>query len=144
MLPLAVTLLFTMPCTTALPGDCTDGLVPLDDLDSAFVYARAPGGPAHITYRLDASPYACWTFTCPAGAVLPGDSVWIVTSDFAGNRSCRSNVVIFGSTAAVEPQTASAPDRWYDVAGRRVEPPRMPGWYILRRGDAWRRVVVLR
>ena len=70
---------------------------------------------------------------------VPTDSiatVWVQTSDAAGNRSCESNYVGVNVTAGVPPAPfpTQPSAQWFDVAGRRIRPPGVPGVYFVRLG----------
>lgn len=144
LLVVSVVLRLTLPAFDAL-GGCEASLVPLRDLDSLFVYARARYATC------DSLVYA----RCVRGlegqevvldlAIEWPCSAWAVTSDIAGNRSCPSNVVGLNTPAAVEPRESPRDStEFFDVSGRRVRRPLPPGVYFRRRVGVVTKTVVLR
>lgn len=146
---LAATVRFTLP---ALDADTTGGAVlcaagprTCADLDSVFVWIETRGSrsprqilAANVRGR-EGQPFE---------AGVPDDSVatvWVVTQDIAGNRSCPSNHVGLNLVASVPPAAAAPALEWFDVAGRRLAAmPTAPGVYFWRRGRERGVRVVLR
>lgn len=144
LLVVAAVLRLTLPAFDAL-GCYEASPVPLRDLDSLFVFARARYADsdslvyARCVRGLEGQEVAfelAIEWTC---------SVWAVTSDLVGNRSCPSNFVGLNVPAAVEPgESARDSTEFFDVSGRRVRHPLPPGVYFRRRAGVVSKTVVLR
>ena len=119
----------TLPCVTSSN--------PNTDLESCFVMAQLRGSKtATVVARL----YVAGMQGQLDSVFIPIDapaSVWVYTTDHAGNRSCDSHVMGINvpPTLGVPPDaTTVARTQWFDVAGRRVAKPNAPGIYYWRRG----------
>lgn len=137
------TLFFTLPAYNAEgPGGCSPGLVPLSDLSRLEIR----GVPRWATYRdtLLYSEDAVDSEGTQKSVTLELDgvwSVWAVTLDAVGNRSCDSPFIGLGlPPTSVPVAPPSVTECCYDIAGRHVKPPLPPGIYFQYR----RRVVIVR
>lgn len=91
-----------------------------------------PGGPgAAYSFALDVPSSGLWKY-------------YVTTVSPEGGRSCPSNVVSGGVDLTGVKESKSLKTEWFDVAGRRVERPDRPGWYMRRRGNERRAFVVYR
>jgi hypothetical protein len=151
---LAVSLTFTLPDSNAAQDPvgravCSSGSFLLSDLDSVYLCVQSAAHPLpYIAQRLSVRGQegrSC-TMMVPDADTLLGQA-WVVTRDTSGNPSCPSNVVLFGGGLLQAPHGPAKPElpKLYDLAGRRVYAPLLPGVYFERRaGTHARRVVVLR
>ena len=133
---LAAMLGFTLPAHEG--NGCLEAIAPLTDLDSLYVW-RQDVGPPRVVFRQGVRGCEGWAWGVPV--TLPG-VYYVTTRDRAGNESCASGLVQVGGALDVPggtPVVMPAPDRWYDVAGRRVREPLPQGVYLSR---GKRRVVV--
>jgi hypothetical protein len=151
--PLAIVLAavvhFTLPAfeadTTGGFTSCAAGPRACTDLDSVFVWVQPRGTlSAVLAYKASVRGQE----GLQVQVVIATDSVatvWAVTQDLYGNRSCPSNLVGVNLVVSVPPATAPPKLEWFDVAGRRLaEKPTAPGVYYWRRGRERGVQVVLR
>jgi hypothetical protein len=138
---------FTLPSTeadTSRSGDRCHGFEPLRDLDSVFVWYAPRYQRPRIILRESVRGREGQRMAAPLPAVEHA-TVYVVTADTAGNRSCPSNYLGVNPPSVGVPHSPPAlAEEWYDVAGRKLrERPSGPGVYFVRAGKA-RKVVVLR
>jgi hypothetical protein len=152
-LVLAAAVRLTVPSASADTLDgallCT-GSRPTADLDSLWLWMQVRHNPRP---KLVASMRVRGMEGREVVLDVPTDSVatvWAVTSDTAGNRSCPAYGIVNATldTPRGWPKTPPAPPpapEWYDLAGRRLhQRPTMPGVYFERIGGSWSRIIVLR
>lgn len=135
---LLVTFAFHLPSFN-VADSCRDSFVPLDDLESCFVYQQVRYQQPAILSRTYVRGLEGWPFSFAAPDALEA-TYYVVTADRAGNRSCPSAIVQVGGAVSVPPAPLMIvpPETWFDVAGRRVTDLSTPGVYTSSRG---RRVV---
>lgn len=135
---------FTLPTRNAAgPGSCEMGETPLADLAAVRLYGAERWGQIGLLQEHRAGqPGAADSFAVALGA-LPL-SLWVATVDALGHESCWSDPVQLGGGVGVEPEPSGPAVRWYDVAGRRVYRPSLPGIYFWRDGQRRGRVAHLR
>lgn len=153
MTPLAIVLAavvqFTLPAfeadTTGGFTSCSAGPRACTDLDSVFVWVQARGTlSAAMVYKASVRGQEGLQVQVPI-ATDSVATVWIVTQDLYGNRSCPSNLVGVNLVLSVPPAAAPPKLEWFDVAGRRLaEKPTAPGVYYWRRGRERGVQIVLR
>jgi len=151
--PLAIVLVtivrFTLPsfdADTSVAGDgCAAGTHACTDLDSVFVWVQERGkSSASLVYRARVRGQEGQQLQVPI-ALDSVATVWAVTQDTLGHRSCPSNRVGVNLVAGVTPAAAPTVIEWFDVAGRKLhEKPTAPGVYFWRRGRERGVRVVLR
>lgn len=146
---LAAVVRFTLPThdadTTGGFTSCAAGQHACTDLDSVFVWVqeRWKLSPTMV-YKASVRGQEGLQVLVPI-ATDSIATIWAVTKDLFGNRSCPSNLVGVNLVAGVGPAMAPPRIEWFDVAGRRLhEKPTAPGVYFWRRGRERGVRVVLR
>lgn len=146
---LAATVRFTLPAfdadTTGGVRGCPAGPQPCTDLDSVFVWLEVRGSHRpQLVYAAAVRGREGELLEVPI-ATDSVATVWAITRDVAGNRSCASNHVGVNLVTGVPPAVVPPALEWFDVAGRRLrKKPTAPGVYFWRRGRERGVRVVLR
>lgn len=148
MAAMSTVVYWTMPSIDADSATCIGwaGANPTIDLESVYVWGtpRWSTVPQILDRRL-----ARGREGMPDSEVLNLAGIWslyVTTKDSLGNESCPSNVITLGGIAGVgspTPRRRPLPEL-FDVAGRRVRAPFIPGIYFRRAGDSLARVVIVR
>ncbi len=147
-----ITFSFHLPAFNAVDS-CQVGVVPLDDLDSCFVWRQVQGQPPRILYRTRQAGQEGALKQFTDQDTMSSAIYWVETSDDSGNvihlgAPCGPNVVQWARTTDVPtnqppPAVAVAEPRFYDVLGRRIHGvPTWPGVYWKASGTTRRLVIV--
>lgn len=71
-------------------------------------------------------------------------TVYVTVTDLGGNEGCPSNhITVNIPPTAVSPTQENAAAEWFDVAGRKIDAPRAPGVYFVRRNGQTRKAIML-
>lgn len=154
MLALLVTVWFTLPSNQDIGHNCTGLLITCNEVNCDTVTVAETDLATVRLYWWDrwaSSPYLFReksvvgmegqrdSLELPDGILA---TVYVTTTDSAGNESCPSNYITISGVVGVGSHPVKP--RYYDIAGRRVEKPDKPGIYWEVRGRTHRKIVVLK
>jgi len=125
---------FTLPAFNAGPDSCS-GQIPLDDLATVELLFAPTGeepriaATGHTCYEREGQPDSLVADFGPGSFDLS-----VVTWDKSNNRSCLGPIIhAVSTTAVIGRATPPEPTQVvYDIAGRRVWPPLVPGVYFTK------------
>jgi len=141
------TLTWTNPTLTAyVPavGDSTaiecTGYLPLSDLDHIDLHIiERWRSDSVVTIPATGREGLSESYTIVTDKIL---SIWLVPVDHTGNAGCASRRVTLNiPSTSVDGPRGRAKVIWYDIAGRIIDEPRMPGIYFRKDGKI-KRVII--
>lgn len=150
-LSVLITITLTLPrYDVAADGGCFESAslpTPCDDLDSLFIYEQVRyAQPVRVLAEYVAGMQGLAIARSipdldPGGGPL---TIFAVTTDFHGNRSCPTVTQYRGTTSVPIVNVAQLHRELFDVAGRRIEKITCPGIVFIRDELGWRKVRVVK